>query len=70
MFVVSAANMIQVFDASGNYITKWGSRGGGDGQFNSPTGVAFDSKGYVYITDTGNRRRLINSRIQKFRPPQ
>ncbi len=70
VFVVSAANMIQVFDASGNYITKWGSRGGGDGQFNSPTGVAFDSKGYIYVTDTGNRRRLINSRIQKFRPPQ
>ncbi|MDO9464291.1 MAG: protein kinase [bacterium] len=70
MFVVSAANMIQVFDASGNYITKWGSRGGGDGQFNSPTGIAFDSKGYVYVTDTGNRRQLINSRIQKFRPPQ
>jgi len=70
VFVVSAANMIQVFDASGNYITKWGSRGGGDGQFNSPTGIAFDSKGYIYVTDTGNRRRLINSRIQKFRPPQ
>lgn len=66
----SASNSIQVFDINGNYITKFGSRGGSDGQFNSPTGIAFDSKGYVYVTDSGNKRQFISSRIQKFRPPQ
>lgn len=39
-----------------------GSAGNGDGQFNSPAGVAVDSGGYVYVTD------LIVDRIQKFRP--
>jgi tripartite motif-containing protein 71 len=38
---------------------KWGSPGGGDGQFNEPVGIAIDSSGNVYISDH-------NSRIQKF----
>jgi tripartite motif-containing protein 71 len=40
--------------------TKWGSYGTADGQFNSPTGVAVDSSGNVYVADNNN------SRIQKF----
>jgi len=39
---------------------KWGSQGTGNGQFNSPAGVAVDSSGHVYVADTGNYR------IQKF----
>jgi len=42
------------------FITKWGSKGTGDGQFNSPYGVAVDSLGNVYVSDSGNHR------IQKF----
>jgi len=41
-------------------ITKWGTRGNGDGQFNYPNGVAVDSAGNVYVADT------FNNRIQKF----
>jgi hypothetical protein len=43
-----------------DFITKWGSRGSNDGQFNFPQGVATDSAGNVYVTDTSNHR------IQKF----
>jgi len=42
------------------FITKWGTEGEGDGQFNFPIGVAVDSSDNVYVADLGNRR------IQKF----
>ena len=51
---------IQKFTSNGNFITKWGSNGSGDGQFSNPYGIAVDSDNNVYVTDTYNRR------IQKF----
>lgn len=42
------------------YITQWGGFGTGDGQFDSPAGIAVDVTGNVYVTD------LNNQRIQKF----
>jgi tripartite motif-containing protein 71 len=42
------------------FVTKWGSYGGGNGQFYSSHGVAVDSSGNVYVADGGNNR------IQKF----
>lgn len=36
----------------------------GDGQFNSPRGIACDGNGNVYVVDSENHR------VQKFRPPQ
>src|SRR5438552_8179000 len=44
----------------GAFVTKWGSAGSGNGQFNAPWGVAVDAAGNVYVADTGNNR------IQKF----
>ena len=57
-----AKNCILKIDPSGKLITRWGSKGSGDGQFNNPTGVAVDKEGNVYVMDTGNYR------IQKFKP--
>ena len=42
------------------YLTQWGSFGSGNGQFDSPAGVATDAAGYVFVVDAGNRR------VQKF----
>jgi NHL repeat len=49
---------IQKFTASGSFITKWGSSGAGDGQFDGIGGIATDAAGNVYVAD--------NHRIQKF----
>jgi DNA-binding beta-propeller fold protein YncE len=61
VYVVDSQNeRIQKFDSNGNFITKWGSEGTGEGQFNIPEGIDIDSSGNVYVADTHN------SRIQKF----
>ena len=44
---------IQKFDSDGNSITMWGSIGCKDDQFLIPHDIAMDSKGYIYVTDSG-----------------
>jgi len=59
-FGCSTYYRIQKFDSNGSFLTAWGSAGSGDGQFNSPGGVAVEGGGSVYVDDAGNYR------IQKF----
>jgi DNA-binding beta-propeller fold protein YncE len=47
---------IQVFTSDGKFVTKWGSHGHNDGQFDNPSGVAVDNLGFVYVTDRWNNR--------------
>jgi hypothetical protein len=51
---------VQKFSPSGTFITKWGSNGSGNGQFNTAHGVAADSSGNIFVVD----RSL--ARVQKF----
>ena len=43
---------IQKFDASGNFLTSWGSYGGGPGQFGHANGVALGTGGSLYVLDS------------------
>ncbi|RXL75514.1 6-bladed beta-propeller, partial [Citrobacter sp. AAK_AS5] len=56
----SRNNRIQVFNASGAFVTAWGAFGTANGQFDLPSDIAIDSLGNVYVADAGNHR------IQKF----
>ena len=51
---------IQNFDTNGQFLTQWGLQGDGDGQFQSPYGVAADAKGNIYVSD------FTRNDIQKF----
>ena len=54
-------NRIQKFDSNGEFITKWGSEGNGNGELFNHLGISVDSStGNVYVADTWNNR------IQKF----
>jgi uncharacterized protein (TIGR03663 family) len=54
---------IQKFDANGNFIKAWGTYGQSDADNPSrlygPRGIGVDSKGHVYVADTGNKRIVI-----------
>jgi hypothetical protein len=50
----SGSPRVQKFDTNGNFITKWGSYGTGNGQFKDPEHLAIDSEGYVYVSDARN----------------
>lgn len=56
----SAAHRIGVYGADGARVSSWGRRGGGDGEFNFPTHLAFDATGALLVTDA------LNFRIQAF----
>jgi tripartite motif-containing protein 71 len=51
---------IMVFDLNGKPLSSWGQKGQAPGEMDSPTGIAVDVEGNVYISDT------LNLRIQSF----
>jgi DNA-binding beta-propeller fold protein YncE len=54
-------NRIQVFNANGKFLKSFGSPGKDDGQFDHPTGLAFDPLNHeLYVADA------LNNRIQRF----
>jgi sugar lactone lactonase YvrE len=44
------------FDNKGKLVKTWGKWGSGDGEFDQPHALAFDSKGLLYIGDRNNNR--------------
>ena len=43
---------VQIFDAEGKFIKKFGEVGTGYGQFSKPKGIAVDSEGHIYVVDS------------------
>ena len=57
VWVVDSGNdRIQQFDANGSFLSKFGSSGSNDGEFNSPWGISIDNNGTLLIADWGNNR--------------
>ena len=50
------------FSKDGQFISTWGKKGKGEGEFNLPHAIVVDSKGRVYVADRSNKR------IQVFTP--
>ena len=47
---------IQKFASDGTFLTSFGSRGSGQGEFEYPMAVAVAADGTVFVTDFGNNR--------------
>ena len=60
LFLVCISSTASASTIPITFVTKWGSSGTANGQFLGPIGVAVDSSGNVYVTDSHNNR------IQKF----
>jgi sugar lactone lactonase YvrE len=54
------------FDKDGKFIKTWGHKGSGEGEFNVPHAIAFDSKGRLFVGDRGNNRIQIFDQDGKF----
>jgi sugar lactone lactonase YvrE len=61
IFVADNGNdRIQKFTSDGQFVTKWGSRGDGEGEFMYPEDITVDNNGFIYVVEWGNNR------VQKF----
>jgi sugar lactone lactonase YvrE len=50
------SHRIARFDRSGKYLSSFGKRGTGGGEFMQPHGLALDSQGRLFVADRGNNR--------------
>jgi peptidylamidoglycolate lyase len=54
------------FNRDGEYVTHWGKKGTGDGEFNLSHDVCLDARGRVYVADRTNERVQIFDQSGKF----
>jgi DNA-binding beta-propeller fold protein YncE len=59
-------NRIVRFDARGNYIAEFGSKGSGRGEISEPHTIAMDSRGRLFVGDRENNRIQIFSQQGDF----
>jgi DNA-binding beta-propeller fold protein YncE len=57
LFVADAQqHRVAVFDLNGKFLSRFGRRGAGPGEFNFPTHLATDREGRLFVTDSMNHR--------------
>ncbi len=54
------------FDRHGKFVTAWGSKGSGPGQFKVPHGIAIDARQQIYVADRDNNRIQIFDQHGRF----
>jgi DNA-binding beta-propeller fold protein YncE len=54
------------FSKQGQFVKAWGKRGSAPGEFDTPHGLAFDSRGRLFVADRGNNRIQIFDQDGKF----
>ena len=54
------------FTADGKFIKAWGRKGSAPGEFDTPHGLAFDSRGRLFVADRNNNRIQIFDQEGKF----
>ena len=54
------------FSKDGKFIKTWGKKGSGPGEFDTPHGLALDSKGRLFVADRSNNRVQIFDQDGKF----
>lgn len=54
------------YDRTGQFIKEWGKWGSAPGEFKTPHGLAFDSRGRLFVADRGNVRLQIFDQDGKF----
>jgi len=59
-------HVVKKFTLQGDYLSKFGSYGSGDGQFNNPRGLTFNSKDLLYVVDCSNYRVQVFDNRHKF----
>lgn len=57
---------ILVFDKSGNYLSKFGKKGKGKGEFMYPMGIAIAPNGRIFVTENSLSKVLVFNRKGKF----
>lgn len=67
LYVVdSKTSQVSIFNEQGDYLTRFGNRGAGNGDLNIPTHIASGPLGKIYVTDAMNFRAQIFSPRGKF----
>jgi DNA-binding beta-propeller fold protein YncE len=54
------------FSSDGRFVKAWGKHGSGPGEFETPHGLAFDSRGRLFVADRSNNRIQIFDQDGKF----
>ena len=61
------SHLVTVYDEGGKFLFAFGSEGSGPGCFDGPRDVAFGSDDLVYVTDNGNMRVSVWSKVGTFK---